>query len=269
MTRSVRTARTALAVFAGTTALLAAGALAGCEVNLDLGGREPSGDEITQQRDVAAVTRVELRSTGTLNLAVGDEPRLTVVGAQDVLEDVTTTVDGDTLVIDLEHDWRRTGYLEYDLVLPALDTVLLSGSGEVYGELGSTGPVSLVIDGSGEIVVDELTTDALSVAVHGSGDVTVHQLGAQTVDVLVEGSGGVELVGATDRLTVSIPGSGAVDADELMAREGVVAIEGSGEADVYVTDTLDASIDGSGDITYVGDPEVSRRIDGSGEVHAD
>jgi len=260
--------RRTMPVPAALTTLLvvgvAAGALAGCEVRI--GSREARGDEVSETRDVTAVTAVELRTSGVLNLAVGDEPGLSVTGRADVLDDLVTRVDGDTLVIDLEDSWRNTGYLEFNLVVPALSSVLLSGSGEVYGELGAQDAVNLEIDGSGEIGVDDLSADDVRLAIHGSGDIRVEQVTTTSLDVVVDGSGDVEVAGETDHVRVAIPGSGNVDAAELTARTGDVTIDGSGETTVSVSDTLDAAIEGSGDITYLGDPEVHQEIDGSGDI---
>lgn len=250
---------------AALTALLLAGALAACDVRIDTGS-DATGDEVTETRDITAVTRVELRTTGTLNLAVGAEPGLSVTGRSDVLDDLTTTVEGDTLVIDLDRSWRRTGFLEYDLVLPALSGVVLSGSGGVFGVLGGDDAVELRIDGSGEMGIKDLAADEITAAIHGSGDITLRDVSASDVDIVVEGSGDIEVSGRTDHVRVAIPGSGSVDAAALDARTGDVTIDGSGETTVNVAETLAAAIDGSGDITYLGEPEVERRIDGSGDI---
>lgn len=199
------------------------------------------GDRISQERAITDVSAVELRSTGTLNVSVGDEPSLTVTGGQLVLEQLTTVVRGDALEIDLPGSWRNPGHLEYDLVLPALSSITLSGSGDVAGA-------------------------EVTVTIDGSGQVDVRGLAAKDTAVVVDGSGAVTLAGSTDSLRVSIPGSGDVRADELTALDAAATIDGSGKALVNATGTLDASIAGAGSITYLGDPEVSRRIDGSGEI---
>lgn len=256
--------RRALHVPAAIGALLLATVVAGCEVRIDT--REATGDEVTEARDVTAVTTVELRTVGVLNLAVGDEPGLSVTGKADVLEDLETRVDGDTLIIDLDNTWRRTGYLEYNLVVPALSTVILSGSGEVYGDLGAEDSVELEIDGSGDIGVDDLAADDVRLGIHGSGEIRLQEVTTTTLTIVVDGSGDVDVAGQADHLSIAIPGSGTVDAGDLQARTGEVTIDGSGETTVNVADALDASIEGSGDITYLGDPEVRQEIDGSGDI---
>lgn len=266
MNRRTTPAPTAIAP-AALAAILLLGATAGCTVHIGDGQREATGDEITQARDITAVTTVELRTSGTLNLAVGDEVALSVTGKEDTLADLVTEVDGDTLVIDLPGSWRDPGFLEYDLVLPELSTVVLDGSGDVFGALGGAHAVEVRIDGSGEVGLDDLAADQVTLGIHGSGTIRAHRLAATAVDVLVDGSGDVDADGTSDHLTVSIPGSGDVDAGGLAARTGEVAIDGSGEATVNVSDTLRATIGGSGEITYLGNPDVDKDIDGSGEVH--
>jgi hypothetical protein len=252
-------------VLAAVAAVCAVTALSACELDVDI----PSADvgaEITDDRAVTEVTAVELRSVGTLNLSVGDTPSLVVTAGEKVMDDVTTQVQGDTLVIDLGGSWRNPGYLQYDLVLPALSTVTLSGSGEVIGEMGGT-DVRVLVDGSGDVRLDEFVATAVTVQIDGSGDVDLSELGAEDVVVEVDGSGDVRLEGSTQDLTISIPGSGEVAADELAARTCTVGIDGSGQAAVDVSQTLDAVINGSGDIVYTGDPaDVTRQINGAGEI---
>ena len=247
--------------------LLGTVALSSCTLRIDPTADSTAiGDRISQERTITDVSAVELRSTGTLNVSVGDEPSLTVTGGQLVLEQLTTVVRGDALEIDLPGSRRNPGHLEYDLVLPALSSINLSGSGEVVGQIAGGDAVDLRIGGSGSIDLADVAGAEVTVTIDGSGRVDVRELAAQDTAVVVDGSGAVTLAGSTDNLRVSIPGSGDVRADELTALDAAVTIDGSGEALVNATGTLDASIAGSGSISYLGDPEVSRRIDGSGEI---
>jgi hypothetical protein len=248
-------------------AIVAAAGLAGCSIDVSLGPVDRGGTT-TQERDVtAAVTAVELAASGSLTLAVG-EPSLTVTAGRHVLDDLTTRVDGDTLVIDLDRHWLSPGPIAYDLRLPDLSSVRLSGSGEVTGEVAGTGPAELDLPGSGRIELDGLAADDLAVSVGGSGEVVVGDVAAQRTTVRIDGSGRVELDGETGRLDVAIPGSGAAELDGLAARDAGVDVSGSGLAEVDATQTLDASITGAGAITYRGDPTVTRSIAGSGAISA-
>lgn len=256
--------RRTLLLSTATTALAASVVLTGCDVNVDLGGNDP-GDRTTEERSITDVSAVELATTGSLSLSVGDEPSLTITAGENVLDRLTTEITGDTLVIDLPGSWRNPR-IDYDLVLPALSSVTLSGSGAVDGDIGGTGDIELRINGSGEIQLDEIEASDLTVTIDGSGAVEVDDVVAGATVVRVDGSGAVTLDGSTDTLDVAIPGSGDVRLSGLEARDAVVRIDGSGEAEVHATGTLDAAIGGSGRIAYSGDPDVTRDIDGSGEI---
>ena len=226
--------------------LLTATALSGCTiVNDGLLDIDP-GDRVTETREITDVSAVVLGTSGSLRVSVG-EPSLTITAGEAVLDRLTTEVDGDTLKIDLPGVWTgNLGRIEYDLVLPALDTVSISGSGEVTGELAPDG--SLAID------------------ITGSGDIRLDPVDVSDVAVTIAGSGSVALEGTTTTLAVSIPGSGSFTGLDLLADTAVVNISGSGEAEVNVEESLDASISGSGEISYLGDPSVISNVTGSGDV---
>ncbi len=241
---------------------LVAGGLAACSVHVDLRDRGP---RTTQHRDVTAVRALDLGASGDVHLSVGT-PSLSVTGGADVLADLSTTVRGDTLVVDLTGRWFDPGPLTYDLTLPALSSITLRGSGTVTGDVAGTGDATLDLTGSGRIDLAALDAGALRVSVAGSGDVAVDRVTARSAVVEIAGSGHVRLAGSTDTLDVSIPGSGAVDAGTFRARDARVAIAGSGTATVAASATLDASVAGSGEVTYLGDPRVTSHVGGSGGI---
>lgn len=244
-------------------AVPAAAALAGCSFYVDLG--QERGPEQTQERDVTAVAGVELKTTGSLTLAVG-EPSLTVTAGERVLDDLVTEIRGDALVIDLPSRWHDAGDIHYELTMPALSVVELSGSGEITGDIAGTGSDELSVGGSGRIEVDHVTADGLTVSVDGSGEVLVGDVSASRTTVTIGGSGRAVLSGDTDELSVAIPGSGEVDVADLVAQDAVVEVDGSGDVAVNVVRTLDAAVAGSGTVTYAGDPDVRQSVTGSGSV---
>lgn len=246
-------------------ALLGALALAACEGGVHVGAAD--GPRATITPDVTAVTAVDIGTSGTMRVAVGDEPSLSITASEDVLDAITVVVHGDTLEIDLPGAWLNPGAIEYELTMPALSAVTIEGSADVDGELAPAGEgVEVRIDGSGDVDLSGATADAVTVEIDGSGDVTLTDLAASTASVVVGGSGQVRLVGTSDRLAVRIPGSGDVDTTELVAQDVTVEIGGSGSADVHAERTLDARIGGSGDIGYLGDPDVTSDVSGSGDV---
>ena len=104
--------------------------------------------------------------------------------------------------------------------------------------------------------------------VEGGANIEMN-LKANKFDVI--GEGGVKFVfdGIADELNASISGAGYLDASELKARKCDITIEGVGAGCVYVSGTLNASINGVGKIRYKGDPQVTKKIEGIGVVSRD
>ncbi|HEY0117148.1 MAG TPA: DUF2807 domain-containing protein [Cellulomonas sp.] len=246
-------------------AVVAAAALAACSMHLDVATGSP-GTTGTEDRQVSAnVTAVDLTTTGTLTLAVGD-PSLSVTAGHNVLRDITTDVTGGTLVLGMSSSWLDPGPISYELTLPGLSSVRLSGSGEVSGDIAGTGPGTLDLPGSGRIELSTVAADRLTVDVEGSGEVAVGDVTATSTTVRIGGSGIARLAGRADDLDVRISGSGSVDTAGLTARDAVVAVSGSGSVDVDAERTLDASVTGSGSVSYTGQAQVTRSVTGSGTV---
>ena len=197
--------------------------LGGCGLSSFAGDPGPTR---SADREITAVSEVELDTSGDLTLTTGPAPSLRITAGRDVLPHLTSEVHGDRLVLGTKGSVGSLGKVRYELVLPAAHAVELSGSGSISA--------------------DGLDVDALTVALSGSGTIT--------------------LSGRAGRQTVEIDGSGDYSAAALDSRDAEVTVAGSGTADVQVTGTLKAVIEGSGTITHGGGARVQTDIEGSGTV---
>jgi hypothetical protein len=216
--------------------------LAGCGLSSFAGDPGPTRSE---DRDIPAVSEVELATSGDLTLTTGETPTLRITAGRDVLPHLTSEVHDDRLVLGTKGSVGNLDEVRYELVLPAADAVELSGSGSISAASPSA-LTGIVLSGSGEMRADGLAVDELSVELTGSGTITV--------------------AGTAARQTLELDGSGTYGAAELDSTDAVVTIGGSGSADVQVTGTLKAVIEGSGSVTYGGGATVDEEIDGSGSV---
>jgi Putative auto-transporter adhesin, head GIN domain len=216
--------------------------LAGCGLPSFAGDPGPMRSE---DRDIQAVSEVELATSGDLTLTTGPTPSLRITAGRDVLPHLTSEVHDDRLVLDTKGSVGDLGEVRYELVLPAAHAVELSGSGSITAASPSA-LTGIELSGSGGVRADGLDVDTLTVDLSGSGTVT--------------------LGGRAGRQTVEIDGSGDYSAAGLDSTEAEVTVSGSGTADVQVTGTLKAVIEGSGTITHGGGAKVESRIDGSGSV---
>ena len=204
-------------------ATIAALVLAGCTVGDD-------GPRTTQERDVAAFTRIENHDSVDVRLRVGAPQHVQVRAGEKVIDDVRTEVRAGTLELTFDHD----GF------------------------------------GGSDVVADVSVPKLTGIEVTGSGDVEGDGVEADTFELVSDGSADIALAGTVGRLAVVLDGSGDADLAHLTAREARVAVSGSGGADVRADERLDVDVDGSGDVHYYGDPAVTQRVDGSGDLtHAE
>lgn len=200
-------------------AALAALVLAGCAI-------EDDGPRRTENRDVAAFTRVDNEGSVDLRLHVGEPRRVQVRAGEKVIDDVSTEVRDGTLYVTFDHEgW---------------------GGNDVVVEASVPSLTGAELTGSGDLEADNIDADAFALSSEGSADIL--------------------LTGTADRLDVDIEGSGDADLADLAAREARVSVQGSGGADVDAADRLDVVVEGSGDVRYHGDPELTQRVDGSGDL---
>lgn len=179
-------------------------------------------------RTVGPFAEVELQGSGTVTIQRGEREALTIEADEAVLPYLTSEVVGRRLVLAMRRNSpvRPKRDPVYALTVVALDTLILSGSGQISYE-----------------AVD-----------------------AERLRVTLSGSGAIRLAGQSHRQEVTLSGSGSYHAADLTSRDAHITISGSGAVDVSVTDTLDVTISGSGSVTYRGDPALTQRISGSGHL---
>jgi Putative auto-transporter adhesin, head GIN domain len=233
----MRIARTPVAA---VIAVLLLAAAAGCGVG------DP-GAPTSETRTVDGATAVDLRSSGTVTVTIGDEPELVITAGENVIDRLTSDVVDGVLVLGTSGPGFGTlGPVTYDLTIPTLEAVTVSGSGDV--------------------TVGRVATGSLALDISGSGEITAETIAAESIDAVISGSGTIGLAGKSARQDVEISGSGRHEAADLVSADVDVLVSGSGSADVTATDSLTVTVSGSGSVTYGGDPSVTSRISGSGSV---
>jgi hypothetical protein len=268
---------------------VAASSLACTVTRVEVGGVRGSGRVTEQVREVSGFTGVELATFGDLTIEVGEKEELRIKAEDNLVEYFETYVEGDLLKIKSRPGMaliaRRP--VNFYLTVTELDTVIVTGSGDVTGPDLEADRIRVTIYGSGGVRLGDLEADAVDLRVVGSGNVDVAGIRAREQSVTITGSGDVELGQVhADSVAVRIPGSGELDvfggetveqavtisgsgdyhAGEMESARAGVRIHGSGSATVRVRDHLDVRIAGSGDVRYRGSPTVEQSVAGSGDV---
>lgn len=207
-----------------------------------------SGKVVAETREASGFSAVRLALPGTVVLRQADTHLVSVEADDNLLPEIETVVERESLVIRFRRGINPTGRATIRLLVSAPSFSALS------------------IAGSGEIVAESLRTPALSISIAGSGDAKIDRLEAESLTAAIAGSGDVKVAGRADELSLKIAGSGDVVAGSLDTKRAKVSVSGSGDAVLLVRESLSVSIAGSGDVRYHGDPQVTRKVAGSGSV---
>lgn len=204
---------------------------------------------IKEERPMDGFTRLSLSGYGNVYVIQGNEEKLIVEAQPQTLEYIETAVSRGKLTLgfkDRRHSNRNLGPINYYVTMITIESLGVSGSGDIEAGKIKTGQFGLHISGSGNINIDELDADEIKVSVSGSGDCAVS--------------------GKLKYQDIHISGSGNYNAKDLKCDDATVSISGSGDVKIWVMDDLDVHISGSGKVGYYGRPAVNSHSSGSGST---
>jgi hypothetical protein len=201
-----------------------------------------------EQRPVAGVERVALRTVGDLVITQGADEALVVEAEPHLLGRISTRVSGGTLTIETTGPVFNTREpLRYLLRVKRIDAIESSASGTVRSAPLTADHMRLALAGSGELRIEGLDASALTVEAPGSGKVEIGR-------------------GSVEQASIRMAGAGEFAAPRLRMREARVDLSGSAAVVVAAEKSLSVTISGSGRVAYRGNPEVTQRIAGAGVV---
>lgn len=203
--------------------LLCAVVLAACNVS----GVRGSGVEASTQRDVASFSTLSVGGKFTVDVTLGGTQSVRLVGDDNLLPLVTTTVKGGELVVNTSEQVDPRSGVRLVITAPDLARVKVSG--------------------------------AVKVQVAGVRNAEF--------EFSCSGACDAALRGETKRFVSETSGASSIDARQLRSVDSKVSISGAGSTDVCVTGALDASVSGVGSVKYSCDPRIVRpTISGIGTV---
>ena len=181
----------------------------------------------TETRPTGDYHAVELAGTIDVEVQVGGARRVDVIGDADVLDHVTTELRDGRLVVSTHGNFHPEHKTKVAITMPALDAVVLSGTG--------------------------------TIAVAG--------IAAPKLAIAVRGTGTISLTGSVDDVAYQLSGTGTVRGQDLAARSAVVAVEGTGSIALRASDSVNVAISGVGSVDVFGHPRsITKSNHGSGHV---
>ena len=207
-----------------------------------------SGNQVSENRPVSGVERVELAIPARLEITQGSAETLTIKADDNVLPYLMTDVRGGKLVIRYQPqaEVRPKQLPQITLTVKALKGVQVSSSGSLQ-----VGPI---------------TTSDFDLNLSSSGSIDIQELKADAITADLSSSGNIDLQGVANTLNLDVSSSGSFQAGDLKVQKADITLSSSGEVTVWVTDDLRANISSSGNIYYYGNPTVNQNLTSSGKV---
>ncbi len=204
------------------------------------------GPIVKETRNPGEFAKLELDIPAHITYIVADSVSMTIAAERNILEHITTEIDGRTLEIKTEKDLDPSRTIEIIMTLRTLEGINVNGSGKIRG-------------------INTMTGKEIKLEINGSGDID-GKFDYRIIRTDINGSGDAHISGKCEEQRIDINGSGNYKAEELISEICKIEISGSGDAALSVTGRLTADVVGSGNIRYQGEPAVTANITGSGEV---
>jgi len=175
-----------------------------------------------------------------------------VEGERPVLDRLTTTVNGDTLLLQPHGVWYAP--------------ITYSGADRVTYHLTVTELTGLEAHGATRIESTQpLTVKDLALSTSGATQLSL-ELNGQAVTIRASRAGEITLSGSADILDFKSSGAARLHARDLAARQATIDCGGAAKEEVDASEQLNVTLSGPGRVFYAGDPRVTQSISGAGKV---
>lgn len=186
-----------------------------------------SGNVITQKRDLSGFKGVDFGGVFNVEINVSEEYAVEVEADDNLLQYITTRVDGDTLKIGTEERISTKNRIKVRISAPNIELIDASGASRA--------------------TVNNLKNEKLVIDTGGASRVTVS--------------------GNTGALVIDMGGASYVDASGLTASKVVVDGGGASRAKVNASESLSVDLGGASRVSYTGSPsELKKSTSGASSV---
>lgn len=222
-------------------------ALSGCDnavVSIDGHSGVPLSRLIISGSNISEVT---LLGPDTVHVVHGNAPDIHVAGDPRAAATLRFVLTDGKLGIGRRPDAEvGNGVAIVTITTPAVDHLIMAGSGAISSDRLSGAAVGVTIGGSGQIDVADIAAKQLNAEVLGTGTFT--------------GSG------HADKLALSIAGAGNADLARLKVDVAEVDLAGTGNGTLASDGKVTGSVVGTGVITVHGKAQCNVSVTGTGKV---
>jgi cytoskeletal protein CcmA (bactofilin family) len=201
----------------------------------------------SEERNLGDFSEVKVGGAFDVVLQRGDKNQVKIEAKGVELDKILTDVSGGVLDIGMKRGSYNYDYVKITLIYKALTVISSSGSSDVT-------------------TAGTIKSDDLSIKLSGSGNFK-GDVETNSLKLRISGSADMKLSGKANSQDIEISGSGNVKSFDLAANTVKISVSGSGNADVNVSNELDAKVSGSGEVRYKGNPQKQIfKSSGSGSI---
>lgn len=211
-------------------------------------GLEGNGNVVTDLREQAPFSEIEIAGAFEIELKEGDSYFLEVEADDNLLDNIISGVANGVLTIENETPVRKATALRLKIQAREITSIDLAGASDLR-------------------TVSKLTSKRLEVDGAGASQIDLDFRGDE-LRVDLSGASEVKLDGRARNLLIDVAGAAEVDAEDLAAKFVSVEIAGAGDVTVNAAKALDIDISGSGEVKYKGQPKITKKIAGAGSIKA-
>lgn len=203
-----------------------------------------------------------------IEIIQGEEQKVLVEGHENMIHELWLRVSNGRLDIDLPEGCYNNFELKVYITVPEVKNLIIESTGNILvGQFVDLQSLYLRVDGTGDIISDgTIGVDGqLQIEVESTGIVNL-DVTANEVETYIDGTGNVTLNGSCKSQFIESKSTGIYRAYDFDSEECRVFSNGVGDVHVYVTKTLNVTINSVGSVYYKGNPSVKSYDNGVGDL---
>lgn len=203
---------------------------------------------IKKERTTGSFSGIKVSTGIDVYLKQGDDLSLVVEADENLHEYIMTEVNDGILNIYTDANIRDAERKRVYVTMKEINSLRSTSAGDIFGET----PVR---------------TDNLKLSATSAGDIKL-EVYADNVDIGISSSGDITLSGEATKLSANLSSAGDLNAYNFKVKEAEVSVSSAGDADIYVTEKLNARASSAGDVNYKGDPKyIDAHSSSAGGIH--
>ncbi len=222
-----------------------------------------NSNEITSENTSAETVETVIYKISTYN-AISNKSIVNIEISNDIPKDEIHIISTKQNLEEIKHE-----IIEGELILSQKNkTFTLKNKTQIIAKINSENISKFNISGLGYIKSTIIQkAENIETEIEGAGNLEL-TINNNSISNKIEGLGNISLKGRTNNAKTEIEGAGNLDAFELETNSTIVTIEGLGNANVNVSEKLEATISGAGNLTYKGNPkEIIKEKSGLGSIN--